>query len=210
MIEYPSIINSSKAPREHCIAFDKLDGSNFRSKWTRKNGFDVFGTRTQLIDETTQFWGEMVNIFKDKYEKTLADYFQKEKEYRNEREIIVFGEFHGKNSFAGFHENEPHDITFFDVMVGHKNRAFVKPREFVKQFSGLIPTPRVIYEGNLNEELIKDVRNGVYDVEEGVICKGLTTNGAFRGKIWQAKIKTLKYFEKLKNKFGNEWDKYGE
>ena len=73
MIEYPSIINSSKAPREHCIAFDKLGGSNFRSKWTRKNGFDVFGTRTQLIDETTQFWGEMVNIFKDKYEK----YFEK-------------------------------------------------------------------------------------------------------------------------------------
>ncbi len=28
MIEYPSIINSSKAPRKSCIAFDKLDVKN--------------------------------------------------------------------------------------------------------------------------------------------------------------------------------------
>lgn len=29
MIEYPSIQNSSKAPRKECVAFNKLDGSNF-------------------------------------------------------------------------------------------------------------------------------------------------------------------------------------
>lgn len=39
MVEYPSIQNSSKAPRKNCIAFEKLDGSNFRAKWTQKNGF---------------------------------------------------------------------------------------------------------------------------------------------------------------------------
>lgn len=42
MIEYPEIINSSKAPRLACIAFDKLDGSNIRIKWTQKRGFDLF------------------------------------------------------------------------------------------------------------------------------------------------------------------------
>lgn len=55
MIEYPSIQNSSKAPRKNCVAFDKLDGSNFRAKWTAKRGFDTFGTRTQLIDETSEY-----------------------------------------------------------------------------------------------------------------------------------------------------------
>jgi hypothetical protein len=38
MIEYPSMQNSSKAPRKECMVFEKLDGSNFRAKWTEKKG----------------------------------------------------------------------------------------------------------------------------------------------------------------------------
>ena len=76
MIEYPSIINSSNAPRQNCIAFDKLDGSNFRAKYTQKKGFETFGTRTQLIDETTPFWGEMVTIFKSEYKNDLEKFFK--------------------------------------------------------------------------------------------------------------------------------------
>ena len=69
---------------------------------------------------------------------------------------------------------------FFDVLVGHKNRAFIKPRDFIKVFSSLIPTSKVVYEGNLNEQFIQDVRNNIYNLKEGVVCKGLTTNGAYR------------------------------
>jgi len=210
MIEYPSIINSSKAPREHCIAFDKLDGSNIRAKWTQKRGFDLFGTRTQLIDETTPFWGKSVTIFKNGIIDKLDRVFRTDKTYRNEREIIVFGEFIGDNSFAGHHEeSDQHKIVIFDILVGHKNKSFVKPRQFL-EFGSIIEIPKVIYEGNLNEEFISSVRRNDFGLKEGVICKGLTTNGAYRGKVWMCKIKTQEYLDKLKVRFGKDWEKYAE
>lgn len=209
MIEYPSIINSSKAPRKHCLAFDKLDGSNFRAKFTQKKGFDTFGTRTQLIDATTPFWGEMVEIFLTKYSAELDKLFRS-KDFRDFREIIIFGEFLGENSFAGRHEEEEHDLVFFDILLGHKQRKFVKPREFVKLAKNHFPSPEVVYEGNLNEEFISRVRDNEFGLKEGVICKGTEPSGAFAGGVWTCKIKTNEYIQKLKGLFGDEWVKYGE
>ncbi len=208
MIEYPSIQNSSKAPRKECVAFQKLDGSNFRAKWTQKQGFSVFGTRTQLIDETSEFWGDMVSVFKNTVANDLHDYFKKE--YKNEREIIVFGEYFGENSFAGRHENEKHDIIVFDVMVGHKNRKFLRPQDFIKTIGSIVKVPDVVYVGNLNEDLIKRVRADEFDTFEGVICKGTQPVGNAAGGIWMAKIKTQKYLDKLKERFQDDWQKYGE
>lgn len=209
MIEYPSIQNSSKAPRKKCIVFEKMDGSNFRAKWTQKRGFDVYGTRTQLIDETTPMWGEMVTVFKSDAEEKFHEYFKKY--FKNEREIIVFGEFLGENSFAGRHEQEPHKIVFFDVLVGNKNRKFMLPQEFMKiQKYVFVDIPRVIYTGNLNEELIKQVRNDEFNTPEGVICKGTEYVGNASGGVWMAKIKTQAYLDKLKARLGDEWEKYAE
>lgn len=211
MIEYPSIQNSSKAPRKACVAFDKLDGSNFRAKWTGKRGFDLFGTRTQLIDETTPFWGSAVELFKKELSAPLSDFFSKSKEYRGEREIIVFGEFVGPNSFAGVHDPEDEkEIVVFDVLVGHKNRAFIKPREFVKEVGAIVKIPRVVYEGNLTDDFIRRVRADEFNTFEGVICKGVETSGAYRGKVWQCKIKTQRYLDSLKDRYGDDWEKYGE
>jgi len=212
VIEYPSIIASSKAPRANCVAFDKLDGSNIRAKWTQKRGFDVFGTRTQLIDENTAFWKDAVIYFKEFLAEPLDNKFRKDSDYRNEREIIVYGEYFGEHSFAGVHdETEKRRIIVFDVMTGHKNRRFVGPKEFIKSFGELIEIPRVVYEGNLNDQLIADVRAGKYGVNEGVVCKGTIRTGAARGGIWMAKIKTQAYFDRLNEKFGAEGiQKYGE
>lgn len=210
MIEFPSIINSSKAPRKHCYAFDKLDGSNFRAKYTQKRGFDVFGTRSQLIDETTPYWNDMVYLFKQHGQKPLEKLFKSSKTFRDFREIIVFGEYLGENSFAGRHEAEPHKIVIFDVMVGHKVRKFLKPKEFIDEIGSEIEIPKIVYQGNLNDEFIKDVREGKYNVKEGVICKGTETSGAFCGGMWTCKIKTNAYIQKLKETFGHEWEKYGE
>lgn len=58
MIEYPSIIASAKAPREHCIAFDKLDGSNTRVKFQPKKGWCLFGSRMQLFDKLKTWFGD--------------------------------------------------------------------------------------------------------------------------------------------------------
>lgn len=209
MIEFPSIANSSKAPRKHCVAFDKKDGSNFRAKWTQKQGFNLFGTRTQLIDEKTEFWGEIVTIFNDKYKEQLENKFKRDKEFRNYREIIVFGEFFGEHSFAGRHENEPHDLVFFDVLTGYKNRKFVPPLEFIKEFQDVVPIPWVVYVGNLNEKFIEDIRNDKI-LDEGVICKGTEPRGDYVGGIWTCKIKTNLYFQKIKELHKEDWQKYWE
>jgi len=208
MIEYPSIINSSKAPRGHCVAFDKLDGSNFRAKWTQKRGFDTFGTKTQLINESTPLWGHMVTVFRDTLEKDLNKFLKKE--FPNEREVITYGEFFGANSFAGRHQTdelgrftEQMQIVLFDILIGHKNRHFVPPLEFSKYDA--FPSPRIIYYGNLNQEFIDDIRANKYGLKEGVVCKGTQKSGAFRGHIWMAKIKTKEYFDKLYRMFdGND------
>lgn len=209
MIEYPSIMNSSKAPRESCVAFDKLDGSSIRVKWTKKKGFHLFGSRTMLLDKGHPFLGDVVPIFFDYFAEPLEEIFYEE--WDDLREIVVFGEYFGENSFAGWHKlDEPHKFVLFDVMLGHKNREFVKPNEFVRIFADKVETPKVIYTGNLTDQFITDVRANKYGLKEGVVCKGTANTGAHRGKMWMCKIKTQEYLDKLKKKFGNGWEKYGE
>jgi len=212
MIEYPSIVNSSKSPREACIAFDKLDGSNLRFKWTNKRGFDTFGTRTQLIQEQTPIYGKGVTYFLQNQSKVLDEFFRKSKDYRNFREIIVYGEFFGPNSFAGVHDtSELQKVVVFDVLLGNKNREFIKPNVFVKEFQNLIEIPKVIYVGNLNDQFITDVRENKYDLNEGALVKGTSTNGAYRGKVWMCKIKTKSYLDRVYKKFGEDGlKKFGE
>lgn len=211
MIEYPTILPSSKAPRQSCIAFEKLDGSNIRVKYTQKKGFSLFGSRTQLIDQNHPHLGVVCGLFRMDFEEPLTEIIKKN--WPNEREVIVFGEFFGDKSFAGWHDAEDTTKQFvlFDVMVGHKNRKFVLPQEFVKLFQGKVAIPRIIYEGNLNDQFIQSVREGDYGVAEGVVCKGTQRSGAARGGVWMAKIKTQKYLDALFNKFGQDGvAKYGE
>lgn len=203
MKEYPSIINSSKAPRQECIAFNKLDGSGFRAKFTQKQGFSLFGTRTQLIDESTPFWSEMVTVFNKSLREPLEKFFKNDRDFRNTREILCFGEFFGPNSFAGTHQDEEHKIVLFDVMLVNKgNYKFLLPQDFIKTFD-FIETPDIIYRGKLNEEFISDIRSNE-ELSEGVICKGTQRNGAFCGGVWSCKIKTHKYFQKLKDRLGDK------
>jgi hypothetical protein len=210
MIEYPSVQNSSKAPRKPMIAFDKLDGSNIRVKYTAKRGFDLFGSRTQLLDKTHPFLGGVVDYFNANCAEPLTKILKRE--FPNEREAIVFGEYFGAQSFAGHHVLEDaKKFVLFDVLVGHKDRKFVPPREFIKLFSGVVETPRVVHEGNLTDQFIQDVRDGKYNTNEGVICKGLEKTGAARGGVWMCKIKTQSFFDRLMAKFGVDGvAKYGE
>ncbi len=224
MIEYPSISNSSKAPRGNMVAFVKFDGSNFRAKYTQKQGFNLFGSRTELINEATPIYGEGVTIFKRDYEKELTKFFKKDEEFRNLREVEVFAEFYGPNSFAGRHDpNDKKELTVIDVLNGHKNRQFLKPYDFIETFQSLVQIPPVIFMGNLSDKFIEDVRTGVYTPEfhkltdnkfkvfEGVVCKGTLTRGDYCGNMWTCKIKTNAYFEALKAMYGADGiKKYGE
>ena len=214
MIEYPSILHAGKAPHHQCIAFEKLDGSNIRVKYTRKRGFCQFGSRTQMLDESHPILGGSIVYFSnnlaEKVEQIVTD------KWKNEREVMLFGEWFGPHSFAGYHEktdieNGLMKLVLFDCMVSHKNRKFLLPQEFIKIFGSVIPIPTVVYEGNLNDEFVKDVRAGLFPVDEGVVCKGCERTGAARGNVWMAKIKTQAYLDKLFNKFGQEGvEKYGE
>lgn len=208
MIEYPSIINSSKAPRQPMIAFEKFDGSNIRVKYSAKNGFTMFGSRTRIFDESHPHLASVIPIFREQFEKPLTEIFKRE--FPNQRDIIVFGEYFGANSFAGIHKlDEPHEFVMFDVMLlNNRQGSFLLPKEFIKTFGEKVRITPVVYEGNLTDQFIEDVRQNKYPVNEGVVCKGVAKRGDFRGKVWMCKIKTQAYFDKLKARFGQEWEKH--
>lgn len=129
--------------------------------------------------------------------------------------MLCLENFFGEKSYAGIHD--PNDLTkkfvLFDVMAVYKDRAeFAKPQNFVKTFGDVVEIPKVVYEGNLTNQFIKDVRENKleYTLNEGVICKGTQTKGSFRGKVWMCKIKTQSYLDGLKTRFGADWEKYAE
>ncbi len=182
-------------------AFDKKDGSNIRAEWNKKNGWNKFGTRKCIIDENDEDFGSAVDIFMNKYSEDLAKIFFDNKNYRNSRKFTVFMEYFGDNSFAGQHlEDEEKDVLLFDVVQFQK--GFITPKQFVNDFEHL-GIPEVIYKGELTEEFIRDIRKNIYNLDEGVMCKGVRKT---KGKdvVWMVKIKTKDWLEKLKKDFGDE------
>jgi len=211
MREYPSIIGVSKAPREHCLAFCKYDGSNIRCEWTRKRGWDKFGTRTQLLDTSHPYLGLAVPIFLNKYADEIEKVIRDTKEYRNADYVTAFVEFFGQNSFAGMHKQEdPKDVILFDIQVS--KRGILGPREFIKAF-GHLDIAKLVYEGVLNQTFIDAVRaslpnDGKLGLNEGVVCKGLER--CKDRTYWMCKIKTWDYLARLKKMYSDGWQKFWE
>ena len=78
------------------------------------------------------------------------------------------------------------------------------PYVFVKIFEHL-PTPRVVFRGRLSGGLVDDIREGCFEVDEGIVAKGIV-----KGVVWMAKIKTNEYMKRLKIKHGSQWNNYWE
>jgi hypothetical protein len=195
MKQYLSIQGPNKAPREHCIAFDKKDGSNIRVEWSRKRGWYKFGSRKVLIDETHPL-GEAIPVFLNTYGDDLDKLFRKDKFFRNCQKMTVFGEFYGQNSFAGWHDpDDEKEILLIDVNIDKK--GIVAPKDFIKLF-GHLKIPDVVYEGKFNESFIQDVKDGKYPVVEGIVAKGNLPHGKHPHNLWMAKVKTKAWIEKLK------------
>lgn len=213
MIEYPTILKSSRAPHLQCVALDKLDGSNVRVKYTKKKGFHLFGSRHQLFDETHSFLAPAIPSFQSRYAEFLEKEFHDNKLFEGAKEIVAFGEFVGEKSFAGYHdaEDETKKFVLFDLMVIFKsNRQFILPQDFIKLTEDKVEIPKVIHRGKMGPEFIQNVRDDLFGTFEGVICKGTSYSGQFPGKVWMAKIKTTRYLDSLKEKFKDDWEKYGE
>lgn len=193
MEQYPSIATAvQKTP---IIAFDKLDGSNIRVEWSRKTGFYKWGTRTRLLDPNEEPLGEAKNLFEDKYAADLDQVYRKQKFER----ATAFLEFYGGNSFAGQHEEEEHTLTLFDVHV--YKQAFLLPKDFLKLF-GHLDIPKVLYQGNANENFIQQVRERTLEgmTYEGVVCKGGYDN---RHRIISFKIKSNDWLDAVKAKYAH-------
>jgi len=181
-----------------CIAFYKHDGSNLRFDWSKKQGWFRFGTRRRLFDHTDPDFGGAIEIFQNKYADAIAKIIKDDKDYRGVRSCLVFCEYEGPSSFAGYHDpDEPKDLILLDVNP-HK-KGIVVPRTFLKKF-GHLHIPEVVYEGNFNRDFMRAVREGEFDVKEGVVAKGLKPGGHPQHSLWMAKVKTKWWLDELRKR----------
>jgi len=192
--------NTKRLLHTPIYAFDKLDGSNMRFEWSKKRGWYKFGSRKQMIDENHEQFGQVIPMFLDKYGDGLDLIFRRDKNYRNFRSFIVFAEYFGPNSFAGFHqEGDPMELTLFDVNpIG---KGFIEPREFVDNF-GHLGIPEVIHIGNMTKGFVNDVKENKFNLVEGVVCK--STKKEKGNRIWMTKVKTNEWMDRVKNTLGEE------
>jgi len=181
----------------YCMAFDKIDGSNVRFQWNSKRGFYKFGTRNNLIDRNDEIFGPSIDIFLNKYSDDIERVFRNK--YRSVDTFVVFGEFFGKNSFAGRHTNEAKDVVIFDI---HQyKRGIISPYEFVEDF-GHLHIPDVIYTGTYTMDFVQTIRDNKYNLKEGVIVKGILKTKNQKDEVWMVKVKTKEWLQKVKELHG--------
>lgn len=214
---YPKIPDTKNCPLKQCIVFEKLDGTNLHWIW-EKDRWVAFGTRRSRFLFNDQGVREFIKrypdlrtapiIFDRVYERIGGGYFG--------RHLELYTEFLGDHSFAGLHkDNETKRLVLIDAAVDGQMLA---PHQFLKSFSKPpIETiegsellneyyiARVIYQGKYSGRLVEDVRKGKYDVDEGVVIKGVV-----KDEIYRAKVKTDKYLQRLQNFFKDDWEKYWE
>lgn len=191
MKSYPSI---SRQPRyeSSVYIFEKLDGTNIRAEWSKKQGFYKFGTRKTIMGPDSLFAESMSLIHAQ--EERLRSVFTDQKWER----CVCFFEFWGTSSFAGNHENEQHEATLIDVDV--YRRGQLDPRDFVKLFPAeTFGSARLIHFG-FNKETEAMVRNGELPGQsfEGVVGK-LPTSSRWqppymfkvKSDAWVAKVKSV-------------------
>lgn len=193
MKSYPSIPRNIKTGVFY--AFDKLDGSNIRAEWSKKQGFYKFGTRKRLLDENDPSFGEAIPLFMERYGDILPEIA---KANRWER-AVFFCEFFGPSSIAGLHDpEEDKEVLLFDVNL-HK-KGLLRPEEFLKVFEGVEHAP-LLHHGLIDEEFVTSVRESTLAGMsfEGVIVKGVPDK---RGQ-GMFKIKSQAWLDVLKDRCGD-------
>ena len=210
-LSYPKIPGSERILPGKCIAFAKYDGTNLHWGWERELGQYAFGTRQNRFDLDEKAIAEFnaqhsgyedaVHLFQTTYADALEKIFKENPAYKAE-ELSVFTEYFGQNSFAGLHKNSDRkELMLFDLYNG---THMVDPEIFRQDF-GHLKIAKVIYKGKQTGRFANDVREGKFNVSEGVVCKGGTGS-----ELWMVKIKTNAYMEKLKKAFAADWEKYWE
>ena len=197
MKTYPSIqfsagLHQAQMQEMHFYVFDKLDGSNLRAEWTRKNGFSKFGTRRRLLDDSDPILGSGVKLILDKYGDDLSRIFREQRW----NQATAYFEFYGPQSFVGQHApDDEHTVTLIDVNV-HK-KGLVMPNSFVKLFRD-VELPNIVHQGPIDEDFIMRVIDGEIEgvTFEGVVAKASPLNKTPSPVMF--KIKTREWLDRLR------------
>lgn len=205
MKQYPSISRSTGQNfREfEAYVFDKLDGSNLRAEWSRKKGWNKFGTRNRLFDQSDPDFGEAIELFM----KTLASDIDLVTKDQRWDQVTIFMEFWGFQSFAGQHvKGDPKFLTLFDVNPYKK--GLLGPKEFLNLFGrmscrGGVPHRIPNYLGRMNwtRGFVERVRN---DEVGAITFEGVVGKAGEGHDLIMAKAKTQAWIDKVKAQYGEE------
>jgi hypothetical protein len=207
-LAYPKITDTKNCPLKQCIAFEKYDGTNIHWTLVPQYGWMDYGTRRDRFPITNkgarQFdlaHPELAGVDKIWDQNNKLQFYLMDN-YVSANEIIVFTEYFGPNSFAGTHQSQDKmELVIIDVQVDGK---IIPPEKLIADFKDF-NVARVVFRGKYTGQLFNDVRNGKYDVKEGVVVKGVIDK-----EVRMVKIKTNAYLERLKNRFGDTWSEYWE
>lgn len=197
MKTYPSIPRSVRGRKatHRLHLFDKLDGSNLRFEWTRREGWVRFGTRRRVIDVHHPIFGSAMALF----EQTLAEPIARVAVDHRWDALVAFGEFWGPNSLGGQHEpDEPKRITLFDVAP--YRRGLVGPERFLELF-GELDVPRYLGEHAWDAELLARVRRGELP---GVTFEGVVGKAGEGHRVIMAKAKTQAWVDRILARYGED------
>jgi hypothetical protein len=194
MKSYPSIAASTgTAFREipNAYIFDKLDGSNIRAEWSKKQGFYKFGTRTRLLDESDEVFGGVPKLWQEKMSEPLAKIATDQRW----ESAVFFAEFFGSGSFAGVHQ--PEDVKQLALIdVAPYKKGILGPRDFLKLFRGQVRTAEFLGQHNWTRGFVEQIRMG--PLLNGITFEGVVGKAGEGHKLVMAKAKTLAWVEKVR------------
>ena len=189
MKTFPSIRQSRKPFKAHI--FDKLDGTNLRFSWNKKEGWYEYATRTRPLPADHKLYQIGYEIFLNKFADKIVSVASR----NNWKRLDVFFEFYGENSFAGRHYlNEKQTISMIDLAPN--TRGFLNPLEFLELFNDL-NIASYLGEADWNEDYIEAVRTGLV---EGITFEGVVAKAENKQRM--AKAKTQKWIDKVIAEYG--------
>jgi len=194
MQQYPSIGKGIIQDAEYYI-FDKLDGSNIRAEYSIKKGFDKFATRKKLMSDDSGILNQSKELIQ-RTEQAVHDIFKKNKWESG----TLFFEFHGKNSFAGFHDpTDKFKASLIDVHV--TRMGYLPPKEYLKEFGNRVEMSEFLLVSKFNKTLLEKIKYGTLD---GVTFEGVIGKTVARNKIVRCKVKSKAWIDRLKNQCGDD------
>lgn len=172
--------------------FDKVDGSQIRVEWTKKTGWNKFGTRHRLLDQSDTDFGIAIPLFLNNYAADLEKVIKKERWQK----IIAFMELSGEHSLGGLHEDEPKKLTLFDFNPYKK--GILPPKEYIKLFGHLEFSAKFLGLHKWNRQLIQDIRDDKFD---GISFEGVVGKALVKNRIIMRKAKTQKWIDAIKERY---------